>query len=277
MNGPIAQAVALTCHANAVLAGNAATPFFPSNSTCQFCDRVTFATRSQSLLGEASVELCADSPDAWFSWLASRSPGRALLRWAPTSTSDRSDRMTAGFVGGGGTWFIEVTGDQNRSNWWVPQWEVWNRSAPNRRIWRVAYTCRRGDAVRGNVAHLAAARAQLAAAVADVHVFASAHDLKGFADAFGRARETLTTGVLHGYHRDLAPAGFLDAAAVMTLDACQSAWVFGGMGSWNDMAFAGADQATYARISEALFLALVAAIQAAVGDSGPSGRTALGA
>lgn len=43
MNGPIAQLVALTCHANALLRGQTNPPrFFPAHSTCNVCDRISF-------------------------------------------------------------------------------------------------------------------------------------------------------------------------------------------------------------------------------------------
>ena len=42
MNGPLAQIVALACHANAAFREGKAPPFFPQNSTCRFCDRVSF-------------------------------------------------------------------------------------------------------------------------------------------------------------------------------------------------------------------------------------------
>ena len=54
---------------------------------------------------------------------------------------------------------------------------------------------------------------------------------------------------------------------VRLLDACQSAWVFGGMGSWNDMAFDGEVQVEYDRTSEQLFLALNEVILAAANAS----------
>ena len=44
------------------------------------------------------------------------------------------------------------------------------------------------------------------------------------------------------------------------LDACQHASVFGGMGSWNDQSFAGAEGEAYERVSERLFRALNRAI-----------------
>ena len=41
--------------------------------------------------------------------------------------------------------------------------------------------------------------------------------------------------------------------AAQLLGAAQSAWVFGGMGSWNDLGFEGEDQALYDRLSEELY------------------------
>ncbi|HEV2282942.1 MAG TPA: hypothetical protein VGX75_11215 [bacterium] len=51
------------------------------------------------------------------------------------------------------------------------------------------------------------------------------------------------------------------------LDACQSAWVFGGTGSWNDLAFDGAVQVEYAQTTERLVLTTCDAIQAAANAS----------
>jgi len=60
----------------------------------------------------------------------------------------------------------------------------------------------------------------------------------------------------HGYHKDLVVNGVVPELATCLLDACQSAWVFGGMGCWNDMSFESTDQAEYDRLSEELFNAL---------------------
>jgi hypothetical protein len=51
------------------------------------------------------------------------------------------------------------------------------------------------------------------------------------------------------------------------LDAAQSAWVFGGMGSWNDMSFDGEEQREYEEVSEQLFTAVNNAICVATNES----------
>jgi hypothetical protein len=91
--------------------------------------------------------------------------------------------------------------------------------------------------------------------------------------------ETLDTGGAkrHGYHKDLSPEGDLPEgdlpeAASILLDAVQSAWVFGGMGSWNDMGFEGPDQKEYSCVSELLFHAINETIEAATDASFPAGE-----
>jgi hypothetical protein len=69
MNGPVAQCVALTCHANAFLQGRIVPPFSPGNSTCTFCDWIKFFGVSKSLWGKIREEGVASSPDAWFAYL----------------------------------------------------------------------------------------------------------------------------------------------------------------------------------------------------------------
>jgi hypothetical protein len=81
----------------------------------------------------------------------------------------------------------------------------------------------------------------------------------------GQSSDSRST--IRRFHEDLAPDGGLPPLAVSLLDACQSAWVFGGMGSWNDLAFQGDVQAEYDRTSERLFLALAQVIRAAANAS----------
>jgi hypothetical protein len=52
--------------------------------------------------------------------------------------------------------------------------------------------------------------------------------------------------------------------AKQLLGAVQAAWVFGGMGSWNDLGFDGDDQQEYDKLSIELFLLLNQAICSAI-------------
>jgi hypothetical protein len=258
MNHPIAQFVALTCYANASLRGRTVPAFFPGNSTCRFCDSVEFVGPPDGLRGITRPEV-AGSPDAWF-----------LRLTAAGVSAVRLSRALPAKISGADTWGMDAALRDGRSARWSSRWEVWNQDAPERRIWRVCYACaadeRGSDQPAGPLASVAD---RLRATLDEIHRFAERNRCGGFTASFAKAIETLDSGGarLHGYHRDLAPDGCLPPLATSVLDACQSAWVFGGIGSWNDLAFDGAIQVEYERITERLFLTTCDAIQAAANAS----------
>lgn len=263
MNGPIAQCVALVCHGNAVLGGRRGV-YFQGNSTARFCDSIAFVEASPG--GGATV--LADSPDAWFGDLARRGVAGLRLARAPQGRPLLSDRMSAGFVGGGETWVIGALRPGGEGESWQGHWQVWNQKAHDRRIWRVTYV-RDAATAPDNADSLAAARADLSEALGEIHAFAERNDCVGFVESFAQALNALAgaANVKRGYHHDLAPEGTLGADARAVLDACQHASVFGGMGSWNDQSFDGAEGAAYERVSERLFRAVNRAIAAAANES----------
>jgi hypothetical protein len=264
MNGPIAQIVALTCHGNAFLSGQDVGTFFPKNSTCNFCDRVNFVVIEKTSLGKAKEAEIAKTPDEWFAFLESSAARGIRLSWTPQNDPNISDRMSAGFVVGGGAWAMEVLFPENRSDYWIARWEVWNQNAPKRRIWRVTYgRVASGATPMFKSAGLTDVAARLSKSLRDIHAFSERHQCGGFTKHFADALDTLDSRGknLHGnYCKDLAPDGFLFTEAAGLLDAVQSAWVFGGMGSWNDIWFDGDDQGQYESVSEQLFRTVTEAI-----------------
>ena len=270
MNGPLAQFVALTCHANAFLRGLRIPEFFSSNSTCQFCDWVKFFNVSRTLFGKVREAEVATTPNEWFECLKAEGVSEVRLFCAPQNDPGIPDRMSAAFAGGVGTWSMKAADRKGKTAVWLSRWEVWNQDAPERRIWRVSY---------GRVSELQSQSepfidlggtiAHLRGALQDTYTFSEKHDCGSFTICFARAIETLDSrgSTLHGHHQDLAPEGCLPPLAKCLLDACQTAWVFGGMGSWNDLGFDGPDRAEYDRVSERLFTALNEAIYTGVNSS----------
>lgn len=270
MNGPLAQIVALTIYGNAVLAGHSIPKFFPDNSTCKFCNEIAFAELGKSLLGKAKESRVAASPDEWFSYLRKKGArGVRLLRKAQNDPRI-PDRMSAGFVGGGGTWMIEVILEGGRSEYWVARWEVWNQNAPEQRIWRVTYgRVDQKPTTNSPAPNLGQHRARFLKRLQAIRNFSAREKSDPFTASFDQALDTMSARdlKLHGYHRDLSPAGFLQTDAVVVLDAAQSSYVFGGMGSWNDMGFEKETQKEYERVSEDLFEELNEVIIAATNMS----------
>ncbi|WP_155393565.1 hypothetical protein [Xanthomonas albilineans] len=105
-----------------------------------------------------------------------------------------------------------------------------------------------------------------------IRSFAAKHGLDSFENCFVRALEDLTAEKpWNGFHKELLSPSLLTLDALQLLSAAQSSWVFGGMGSWNDLGFEGDEQQTYERLSEALYKianwAIVAATNSSVGSS----------
>jgi hypothetical protein len=186
--------------------------------------------------------------------------------------------MSAGFVGGGGRWRLNVTNDR-RMDVWEVNWEVGNRKAPDQRIWRVRYGLvnENVDLVLPTLRSLAIIIPDLRQTLSYALAFCEQHHIDSFGGCFRKAVECLLADDPFAlvYHKDLAPEKLLSLWAQQVLAACQAAWVFGGMGSWNDMGFEGEEQGRYEKLSDALFTLLNEAIPAASSsaDFGSNGRS----
>lgn len=254
MNGPIAQIVALTCHLNARRRGIVNPGFFPNNSTCQFCESVCFLRRKRRFFARG-WETVARTPDEWLRLTVESDFSRAVLLHGTVNDPQFSDRMTAGLVGGGGRWLLSIQRNGD-ADWWEAGWEVGNQQAADRRIWKVQYAlvAEREVATADTVA-IDGLITELAETLSQIEAFAWKHDLRGFAESFQKALSCLSSDdpLSLVYHRDLAPEGALNLPAARLLACCQAAWVFGGMGSWNDLGFDGADEDQYQTLSDRLF------------------------
>ena len=196
----------------------------------------------------------------------------AQLHWIPSNRGLTSDRMTAGLIGGGGTSHLETFTAAHQRLFWGAHWQVWNQGAPDRRIWRVHYSTVKADATPpGDRTDAERVAERLRGALVELRDFSRCHQrCEPFTVYFERALDALTSGHRSGYHQDLAPAGILSEAEARILDACQSAHVFGAMGSWNDLSFEEPVQTEYERISDRAFETIHASIAAAV--NGWAGR-----
>jgi hypothetical protein len=89
----------------------------------------------------------------------------------------------------------------------------------------------------------------------EIAEFSRSQNLDWFTKAFesGLYRLESPTPFENLYHKDIAPPEFLSLSATQLLGAVEAAWVFGGMGSWNDQGFEGQAQSVYEEVSEKLY------------------------
>ena len=277
MQGTIAQIVAITAFGNAFLAdapGAYPADFYPTNSTFVFCKEVKFVDLKRD--GDKWRESpYADNPDAFFKRLKSEGYKGFRLSYGPPGEKAVTDRMLVGFVGGGGRWLLEAVGPKG-SDIWEARWSVGNQNDPGKRIWHVTYGRVASGIPTGNSpqSQLEQLKIRLSGNLKSIAEFSRRQKLDGFTRSFeaGLAQVSADEPLKGVYHTDIAPKGPLPKSAYQLLSAAQAAWVFGGMGSWNDLGFQGRDQETYDKLSEELYELLNTAIVQATNSSYSGGR-----
>ena len=167
------------------------------------------------------------------------------------------ERLSVAFAGGCDLWRL-ITKKENETFVWKPTWNIGDRDRADSRIWNVSYKKEKNDILRENNEILLN---NFYNSLKEIYNFSIKEDLLCFAECFKRAMQTLDSqgNELFGYYKDLVPMCYKEIEYI--LDACQSAWVFGGMGSWNDLYFKDASVCQeYEMVSENLYNSIISAI-----------------
>jgi hypothetical protein len=176
-----------------------------------------------------------------------------VLESAPESAVAAPHQL-AGFVGAG-SWAL-LAG----SYAWRAAWQVGWPDAPDRRSWRVTY---RGVEIKPIDPHcpdLAETEAGLRSILTDARDFCRVHDEDGWAGHFEEALRA------DGASRPLPDAYAPEAQRLLEL--ADRSWVFGGMGSFNDLGFdTDAANRAYELVSAHLYGHTLAACVAAVNST----------
>jgi hypothetical protein len=269
MKGEVAQLCTLACHANSYLSGSGIPKSFNDNSTFKYCGAVEFSHEKKGYLWGKSKKSVATNPTDWLHWLSSGKVRRSWLTVMSRSDYLRSneyadDYKTSAFVGGGSVWVITTQTIDGRSFSWVPIWQHQKSEPPLSKPWKVEYQAF-NDTRSFEVPDTAAATEILRSALTDIHRFATDLEIPFWPSLFERASGWLEGTESDLHHNDLCPEGALSADARRLLYACQTSWVFGGMGSWNDIYET--QNPKYPIVSKALFNAVNSGIVAAVNSS----------
>lgn len=261
MNGELAQIVYLASHGSSWLSSDE--PEAPpadlgqESWAFQFVGSLEFSlTAGPGKLYEATTAA------EWLAQLRSRGAARLWLaipeaRAVTIGGTEAGEHQLAGFSNAG-RWSLIAAGRQ-RPEIWRPVWTVGDRSAPDRRIWSVRYEGARVDRAMPQCPDLQAAATQLSWALVEAHDFAARQGLAEWSGLFG---QILAADGDAPDRAHLLPPRY-SAAAHRLLAEADQAWVFGGMGSWNDLGFP--DQAVeqeYQEVSRALYSAVLNAVLA---------------
>lgn len=259
MTGTLAQIIALTAFGNDFLKTGTLPPDFNhANTTFQYCHQIDFREfKKLFFFSKLKAYVIAHNPSEWFQYL--KNDGCQHLRLYFEYSKDQSfakDHKLAGLVGGGGNWLIEAVYD-NYSNYWANRWEVTNQNAADSKIWSVNYGMTVIKQPTNNLQiNLQKIKEKLRQTLTEIAEFAFKQDLKNWGEQFEKAKLTLDSLTPESgyYHTDLLPLDKYSLTAKQIIFAAGSAWVFGGMGSWNDLGFdSKEDNDTYDRLSELLY------------------------
>jgi hypothetical protein len=255
MNGTLAQLIALVSYGNAYLNG-AYVPqnFYPDNSTFKFCNAVTFV-EVKKFLQVTETEFAVD-PNEWFSRLKGLGCRRLSLRYTPTPNPQLPDYLSVAFVGGGGKWHIAAI-FSNSADRWLSRWQVTDQNAPDNRIWKVDYgrVSKNEPLPELSDGELSSCKDRFERVLKQIEAFAVGHNLEHFAKCFQKGIDSLSTDdpTSFGYAEGLLPNEGFSLEAKQLIAGTSAAWVFGGMGSWNDLGFDGDEQSKYERLSKDLY------------------------
>jgi hypothetical protein len=263
----ILRSIALVTVGNAALGGRDVLAFWPGSSLWRHYKHTDF------LIARGGDEYIPVAPDplVWFAKLKAMGCKGLRLHTAPMQQREgigpQKERMLVGMVGGGPRWLIEAV-QPARAEIWEGFDRLGDRNDPEQKIWRGAYlmlgaTERQDDVDRDIVGADADVRTALIA------IEAFARDIPGapFADEFANAIDALDGAAPTNSSLDFLNLTDLGADARRLLAASAQGWVFGAMGSWNDLGVEEGLSARYEETSEALFIALQRAAVAVASSS----------
>lgn len=267
VDGMLAQASALVGYGNAYLAINlkAAEHLESRNSTFQYVRSIRFVWDSKPRWRHA--EATSHSVAEWLKDLRRRKVERLSLYLPGAATP--SDAAWANASA-----YAVLAYSPNELQSWFQSEEV-NRAGvddadPKPRIWEVTYQATsRSESASPPTPDLVASAAELRDAVNAASAFALNDEFLGsFRDWFRASLELLEADEPEvPWHPDVLPSEGYPLAARRLMAASSRAWVFGGMGSWNDGSFEPVEE--YRAVSSRLYRAVLNGIRDSVGAFDP--------
>ena len=259
MQLPILRTLALVAVGNAAIGGKNVAGFFPGDPLFQYSASLDFMTPRDN--GE--LRRVSDDVVDWFGKLKSRKCRGLRLHNSPMQQNQKlghiDERLLVGMVGGGPRWLIEAVYLEH-SELWEGFDRIGDQKAADKKTWLSAYILI-GEAASGEKVDtgVAAASLDLRDALLSIEGVARAIPGAPFADVFVAARETLEGKDLP-YPLEFLRYAQMKPEAERLLKAAGRAWVFGAMGSWNDVGVDAAMKPRYESASKALFSAVQRAV-----------------
>ena len=235
MTGTLVQIITITSFGNEFLKNGKLTDFYPKNSSFQFCDFVDFREiKKKNIFSSKKEIITAENPLDWFKHLKNINCKKLRIFH---QTEKENDHQLAGFIGGGGNWFIETV-FSNHSDFWIGNWN--HDKNLTEKPWQVTYSKVVEKQTSINQKYdIKTTRSELQNILERITTFAFKETTENWGIIFETAKETLNSKKPETdfYHKDLINTDNYNLENRQLLLSASKAFVFGGMGSWNDMGF----------------------------------------
>lgn len=267
MVGTTAQMISLVSYGNEYLITGIADKEFKHHTAFKFCRFVTFKVRTAEKIEFGTNELILGDACEWFDYLKKDGCVKLRLLYKNIDKNKKiPDYMSAGFTDGGGQWYIEAV-FENKSIFWASKWILNKFGAQDNRIWEVTYTNVHTDGKTVNIQYdLDKIKAEFLEVLIDIKKFAAQTNRNPWIDRFRSAIDVLKSNEpTSEFHMDLIIEKNYTLAARQLIAGAQKAWVFGGMGWWNDYYYEDKlEQEENVRLSKSLYSLICKTITAAI-------------
>jgi hypothetical protein len=235
-------------------------PVFVFDRSCTFVD--------------ADGKGLAIDPNQWLSRFAAASYG-VQLHWAP-GDDKLPDWLVSGLANAGTRWTIGTVNDAG-SDLWQGTDLVNEKDPPDDKTWRAVYrrVMHASRVPLPPLQPLVGAIASLKRALDNIIAFNNRMGGGGNDDPFGtsfREARTLLDAPFSSKLDTMYFATELPWEPARLLAAARAAWVFGGMGAWNDRVYDPPVKQDFERVTEALYRAICDAATAAANSTFPIRR-----
>ncbi len=254
MTDTIRRLVALITYANVALNGMRDI-FELERLLSHNCYRMEFIEKGQEDMPGSGKKIASDASN-WISTLIESDAQRVLLHFAELNLYGLPDHITAAFLGGGSQWMIEVV--------YESQSHLYSYGEENSgRLKDQIILLDREFSNPNAIPAVQDMRNKLDSILKSLVEFSGSHDhSRHWATNFEFALHTLEA--LNVDTPDFLPTGIYSTEAHQLIEAAFSSWVFGGMGSWNDMGFDETDHARYENLTSDLYKTICSSIVAGV-------------
>jgi hypothetical protein len=267
MVADLAEAISLVSYGNAYLSGLLADApdFLAENSSFQYMAAVEFRrlvrtaapwySRIRGKYENVTASDLVQSPPEWLRDLKARNCKKLYLQRGRQKHGPLEAHVAVAFAGFS-DWWIYVEGERDQEQWGG---RLGKAEHPNgRRIWINRYFG--GEAKRIQVTYnLNASSTHLQSALEDT--LEVAEKIKYFDDWFRYALSQLgSIKPTPKFHPDMLPTVGYSLLARQVAFAASSAWVFGGMGSWNDVIVDPAFKERYDTVTRQLYDSVLQAL-----------------